>query len=35
MYPDVFSDLNPEAAYDNFYEKYLPIKPAGTFMTEL
>ncbi|MCA0937107.1 ABC transporter substrate-binding protein [Vibrio alginolyticus] len=35
MYPEVFSDLNPEAAYESFYDKYLPIKPAGTFMTAL
>jgi len=35
MYPDVFSDLNPEEEYEAFYDKYLPIKPAGTFMTEL
>jgi hypothetical protein len=35
LYPELFSDLNPEAAYKDFYKKYLPVTPEGTFMTEL
>lgn len=35
MYPELFPDLNPEAAYKNFYKKYLPVVPEGTFMTQL
>ena len=32
LYPDLFTDLNPEANYLKFYEQYLPIRPHGTFM---
>ncbi len=32
LYPDLFADLNPQATYLKFYEKYLPIRPSGTFM---
>lgn len=35
MYPDLFSDLDPDAAYQDFYKKYLPVTPKGTFVTEL
>ncbi|MEL0612398.1 ABC transporter substrate-binding protein [Marinomonas arenicola] len=35
LYPELFSDLNPEAAYKDFYKKYLPVTPEGTFMTQL
>lgn len=35
MYPELFSDLNPEAAYKDFYKQYLPVTPEGTFMTQL
>ena len=32
LYPNLFTDLNPQATYLRFYEKYLPIRPSGTFM---
>lgn len=32
MYPKLFSDLNPEEAYKNFYRDYLPVMPEGTFI---
>ncbi|WGY44750.1 ABC transporter substrate-binding protein [Vibrio sp. ABG19] len=35
LYPELFADLNPEQAYLQFYEKYLPVVPQGTFMTKL
>lgn len=35
MYPDLFSDLDPEQAYLDFYKKYLPVTPEGTFMVSL
>lgn len=35
LYPELFSDLDPEAAYKDFYKKYLPVTPEGTFMTAL
>ena len=35
MYPEVFSDLNPEQAYMDFYKKYLPVTPEGTFVLAL
>lgn len=35
MYPKLFSDLTPEVAYKDFYKKYLPVTPEGTFMTAL
>lgn len=31
MYPDLFADINPEQTYLNFYQKYLPVVPKGTF----
>lgn len=35
LYPDRFADLNPKQAYLDFYKKYLPVVPKGTFMTQL
>ncbi len=35
MYPELFSDLDPEAAYRDFYKKYLPVQPQGSFMISL
>ncbi len=35
MYPDLFDDLNPKQAYLDFYKKYLPVTPEGTFVTQL
>ena len=35
LYPELFSDLDPEAAYKDFYKKYLPVTPEGSFMTQL
>lgn len=35
LYPDLFADLDPQASYRAFYERYLPIVPEGTFMIEL
>ncbi len=32
LYPNLFTDLNPQATYLKFYEEYLPIRPSGTFM---
>lgn len=33
-YPELFRDMDPQANYLRFYERYLPIKPQGTFMIE-
>ncbi|WP_105901169.1 ABC transporter substrate-binding protein [Vibrio gangliei] len=35
MYPEVFKDLTPNQNYLDFYSKYLPVVPEGTFMTRL
>jgi iron complex transport system substrate-binding protein len=35
LYPDLFKDLNPSATYLGFYQRYLPIRPQGTFMLGL
>ncbi|MDW6091478.1 ABC transporter substrate-binding protein [Vibrio rhizosphaerae] len=35
LYPDLFADLDPEAEYLNFYKKYLPVTPTGTFAVSL
>lgn len=35
LYPTVFADLTPEQNYVNFYKKYLPVVPQGTFATDL
>ncbi|MDO4905513.1 MAG: ABC transporter substrate-binding protein [Lautropia sp.] len=34
-YPDLFKDLDPEANYIDFYKRYLPVVPSGTFYTGL
>lgn len=31
LYPEAFADVDPVANYLGYYEKYLPVKPAGTF----
>ncbi|WP_201594332.1 ABC transporter substrate-binding protein [Psychrobacter vallis] len=35
LYPEAFADIDPEKTYMNFHEKYLPIKPSGTFFIQL
>ena len=35
LYPDVFTDIDPEKTYIDFHEKYLPVKPSGTFFIQL
>lgn len=35
LYPSLFSDLNPEKKYLDFYKKYLPVSPTGTFAVSL
>ncbi|WP_353646145.1 ABC transporter substrate-binding protein [Mesorhizobium sp. WSM2239] len=35
LYPDLFKDIDPQSNYLAFYERYLPIRPSGTFMTGL
>lgn len=35
LYPELFSDLNPQQAYLDFYKTYLPVTPDGTFVTQL
>ncbi|GAA4499300.1 ABC transporter substrate-binding protein [Pseudaeromonas paramecii] len=35
FYPDLFADLDPQATYLDFYRRYLPIRPQGTFMLGL
>lgn len=32
MYPALFTDIDPEATYREFYRRYLPIQPQGSFM---
>ncbi|KTS74564.1 iron ABC transporter substrate-binding protein [Pseudomonas oryzihabitans] len=31
LYPDLFQDLDPMANYREYYRRYLPIQPQGTF----
>lgn len=31
LYPEVFADVDPVANYHAYYEKYLPVRPSGTF----
>lgn len=31
LYPDLFADLDPVANYMNYFRKYLPIAPEGTY----
>ncbi|WP_260856144.1 ABC transporter substrate-binding protein [Pseudomonas oryzihabitans] len=35
LYPDLFQDLDPMANYREFYRRYLPIQPQGTFAVGL
>jgi len=35
LYPDLFKDLNPEKAYLDFYRRYLPVSPHGTFTVHI
>jgi iron complex transport system substrate-binding protein len=35
LYPDLFEDIDPQAAYIDFHKKYLPILPEGTFTLTL
>lgn len=35
MYPEQFKDLDPKQAYLDFYAKYLPVTPSGSFVTQL
>lgn len=35
LYPDLFEDLDPDAAYIDFHRKYLPVVPEGTFTLSL
>lgn len=35
LYPDLFSDIDPEQTYRNFHKKYLPVTPEGTFFIKL
>ena len=36
VYPDAFSDLDPQEEYEKMLKKYLPeITEPGTFMTKL
>ena len=35
MYPKLFADIHPEQKYRDFYAKYLPVTPTGTFMVSL
>ena len=35
LYPDLFEDLDPEAAYIDFHRRYLPVVPEGTFTLHL
>ncbi len=35
MYPSLFEDINPEQEYLDFYKKYLPVVPTGTFTAQI
>ncbi len=35
LYPDAFKDVNPEASFRSYHEKYLPVAYAGTWMLPL
>ena len=35
IYPQLFKDFNPEKTYLDFYRKYLPVVPDGTFYIQL
>lgn len=32
FYPDLFTDVNPEVTYIEFFKTYLPVVPTGSFM---
>lgn len=34
LYPGLFDDIDPEQNYLDFYEKYLPVSPQGTFTVD-
>lgn len=34
LYPEQFKDVDPVKTYVDFYEKYLPVKPEGTFFLQ-
>ncbi|WP_373777723.1 ABC transporter substrate-binding protein [Glaesserella sp.] len=35
LYPTLFTDIDPQQTYDNFYKQYLPIRPEGTFFIQM
>jgi len=35
LHPEEFSDLDPQASLDEFFDKYMPISFDGTYMTQL
>ncbi|UTV98194.1 ABC transporter substrate-binding protein [Marinomonas rhizomae] len=35
LYPSLFKDIDPEQEYLNFYKKYLPVTPEGTFTVHI
>ncbi|MEN5017966.1 ABC transporter substrate-binding protein [Erwinia sp. Eh17-17] len=35
LYPELFKDIDPLANYLNFYKKYLPVTPKGTFVVSV
>ncbi len=35
LYPELFKELDPEQNYLDFYAKYLPVQPEGTFAVDI
>jgi iron complex transport system substrate-binding protein len=35
LYPDAFADVDPEAVYREFHQRFLPIEYSGTFWTAI
>lgn len=35
LYPSLFKEVDPEQEYLNFYKKYLPVTPSGTFTVNI
>ena len=35
LYPEAFSDVDPEKTYADFHKKYLPVQTEGTFFIQL
>jgi iron complex transport system substrate-binding protein len=35
LYPEAFKDVDPDASFRSYHEKYLPVKYAGTWMLPL